>query len=93
MVRVKKTRPLKNLPFWPPLKLVIEHAGGRRIAPPLGKPDHFENPHAAIKPDGQDIAEFHAMTRRLLADAVDTDVSGLDQCGRAGARFHYPRMP
>ena len=76
-----------------PLQLVVEHAGGRRIASSLGKADHFQDTYAPIEPDGQDVAEFHAMAGRPLADAVDADVTGLDQRGGTGAGFHHPRMP
>jgi hypothetical protein len=79
--------------FGSPLELLVEHAGSRRITSPLGKAGHFEDPHAAIEPDGQDIAELHAMARRPLADAIDADMSGLDQRGGTGAGFHHPRMP
>jgi hypothetical protein len=33
------------------------------------------------------------MARRLLAHAIDADVAGLDQRGRAGAGLHHPRVP
>jgi hypothetical protein len=33
------------------------------------------------------------VTGRGFAHAIDADVAGLDQSGRAGARFDHPRMP
>src|SRR6185437_14474391 len=84
---------LGRLSFRPALKLVVEHARGRCITPPLGKPNHFQDAHVAVEADGQDIAEPHAMAGRLLADAINADMSGLDQGGSARARFHHPRMP
>src|SRR6185436_15972049 len=61
--------------------------------PPLGKSRHFENAHAAIEADRQDVADFHRVSRRLFAHAVDADVTGFDQRGSGGAGLHHPRVP
>ena len=49
--------------------------------------------HAAIEPDRDHVTGLDGMARGLLARAIDTDMAGLDQRGRAGAGFHHPRMP
>jgi hypothetical protein len=71
----------------------VKHARGRGIAAPLGKSHHFENTHAAIEPDGQDIAGLDGVTGRLFAHTVDADMTCFDERSRTGAGLHNPRMP
>jgi hypothetical protein len=77
----------------PFLQIVVQHARGGRIAPPLGKSDHLQNPHRAIEADGDDVAGLDGMTRRLLSRPVDADVAGLDQRSGAAAGPDHPRVP
>ena len=73
-------------------KVVVTTVEGG-VTAPLGKSDDFEDAHAAIEPNGQDVADLHRVSRGLLADAIDADMTGLDQRSRAGAGFDHPRMP
>src|SRR5207302_7655128 len=41
----------------------------------------------------QHIARLDGVSRRLFAHAIDADMAGLDQGGRAGTGLHHPRMP
>jgi len=75
------------------MQIVIQHARGLRVAPPLGKSDYFRDTYAAIEPDRQHVAGLHGMSRSGFAHAIDADMAGFDQGGSAGARPHHPRMP
>src|SRR3981081_1831426 len=75
------------------MQIVIQHARGGRIASPLRKSDDPEDAHAAIEPDRQHVAGLDGMARRHFARAIDADMAGLDQRGRAGAGPHPPRLP
>src|SRR5258705_4424184 len=71
----------------------MEPGRGGGFPPPLGKSHHLEDAHAAIEADRQHVADFHRMSRRLFAHAVDADVTGLDERGSGGAGLHHPRVP
>jgi hypothetical protein len=75
------------------LDFVVEHARGRRIAAALGKGEHFEHADTTVERNGQHVPLLDAMPRRLLADAVDADMTGLDQGGGAAAGFYHARVP
>ena len=75
------------------LQLLEKNLCSLCVAPPLGKPDHLEHPDATIQPDGDHIPCLHTMPRRLLANAVDADMTAFNQCGRTGAGLHHPRVP
>jgi hypothetical protein len=75
------------------LQILKQQARGRRVAAPLGKPDHLEQTHRTVEPDGQNVTALDAVARRGLAHAVDADVARLDELGGTGACFDDPRMP
>src|SRR6202171_5843896 len=75
------------------MQIVIQHARGGRIAPPLRKSDDLEDAHAAIEPDRQHVAGLDGASRRLLAPAIETDMAGPDHRRGAGAGLHHPRVP
>jgi hypothetical protein len=77
----------------PILQIGIKQPRRGSVAAPLGESDDLDDADAVIESNREHVTKLHEMAWRLLARAIEPDMTSLDQSSRAGPGFDHARMP